>query len=103
MKTRIALMFTGGFVAISIFGCAVDTDVNKKVNDDWHNHVAGPRPPPGAMKGPAGGPVGPFRNSGGVPPNATGPGQPTGEGSGPGKAPPGMASGSGGAKGGVAK
>ncbi len=88
MKVRTNLLCLTAIAGAFLCGCTGEnTDVSKKVNDDYHNHVAGPPPPPGAMKAP-GPPVGPFAKTGGVPP-----GQPTapynGSGVGPGGAPAG--------------
>ena len=88
MTIRPVLFCLLGVVSLSLCGCSGDsTDVSKKVNDDYHNRVAGPPPAPGAMNAP-GNSVGPFANSGGVPP-----GQPAapynGAGVGPGGAPAG--------------
>ena len=84
MKTRNLIVCLSGLAAVALSGCSENTDVSKKLNDDWKNHVAGPRPPAGAMNGPKGGPVGPFKDTGGVPANSgapagSGPGKPTGD------------------------
>jgi len=86
MTRRTALVCLGAVTAVILAGCGSDsTDVSKSVNDAYHNHDAGPRPPAGAMK-PGSGPVGPFAKTGGVPPNA--PKAPiSGEGVGPGGSP----------------
>ncbi len=71
MKTRLVLACLCLAVgAYFLFGCAENTDVDKKLNEDYHNHVTGRPPPPGAMQ-PKGPPVGPFANSGGIPPGTS--------------------------------
>jgi hypothetical protein len=100
MTTRTALICLAGFVAVSLVGCTGgETDVSADKNKAYHEHQGGPPPPPGATS-PAVTSVGPFKDSGGQPPNA--PSAPfNGAGSGPGKAPANAAGAAG--KGGAAR
>jgi len=72
MTIRTALACAGcAVVSLYLVGCGdSSTDVTKSKNDAYHSREAGSPPPPGAMtpKGPA---VGPFANSGGVPPGTS--------------------------------
>jgi uncharacterized lipoprotein len=64
MLTRLAIAGLMCVVAASLSGCSSGTDVSKAQNDAYHSHEAGPKPPPGAMKG--------IGQPGGPPPPAPG-------------------------------
>jgi len=71
MTIRTTLACIGvALVSLYLVGCGDTTDITKDKNDAYHKHDGGAPPPAGAMNA-KGGAVGPFANSGGIPPGST--------------------------------
>jgi len=71
MTIRTTLACIGvAVVSLYLVGCGDSSDIDKGKNDAYHKHDGGAPPPAGAMT-PKGPPVGPFANSGGIPPGTS--------------------------------